>query len=63
MNAIKCLIVDDEPVARQIIESYVAKLQNIELVASCKNVSEAFEVLNSNDRHWDLQVQHVYTYI
>jgi DNA-binding LytR/AlgR family response regulator len=48
MNAIKCLIVDDEPVARQIIESYVAKLQNIELVASCKNVSEAFEVLNSN---------------
>lgn len=48
MNAIKCLIVDDEPVARQIIESYVAKLQNIELVASCKNVSEAFEVLNAD---------------
>lgn len=48
MKAIKCLIVDDELIARQIIESYVVKLHNIELIASCKNVSEAFEVLNSN---------------
>lgn len=49
MSYIKCLIVDDEPVAREIIQSYVKKLQNIDVVKSCKNVTEAFEVLNSDD--------------
>jgi DNA-binding LytR/AlgR family response regulator len=45
---IQCIIVDDEPVARGIIESYLEKIQNIHLVKSCKNVVEAFEVLNTN---------------
>lgn len=45
---IKCLIVDDEPVARGIIESFLEKIQNITLVKSCKNVVEAFEVLNTS---------------
>lgn len=44
---IQCIIVDDEPVARGIIESYVEKIQNIHLVKSCKNVMEAFEVLHT----------------
>lgn len=43
---IKCIIVDDEPVAREIINSFVGKIHNLELVALCKNASEAFEVLN-----------------
>ena len=45
---IQCIIVDDEPVAREIIESFVAKIQNIHLIKSCKNVMEAFEVLHAN---------------
>lgn len=45
---IQCIVVDDEPVARGIIESYLEKVQNIHLVKSCKNVVEAFEVLNTN---------------
>jgi len=37
--------VDDEPMAREIISSFVGKIHNLELVATCKNVSEAFSVL------------------
>lgn len=48
-NKIKCLIVDDEPVARGIIESFVDKIGTIELLKSCKNVFEAFEVVNNNE--------------
>ena len=44
---IRCIVVDDEPVAREIIQSYLEKIQNIELVASCKNVVEALQILNS----------------
>jgi len=46
---IKCLIVDDEPVAREILENYLAKIPQIELVKSCQNVTEAFEILNANN--------------
>tara|TARA_B100001059_G_C17618808_1_gene468404 strand:+ start:17 stop:727 length:711 start_codon:yes stop_codon:yes gene_type:complete len=44
---IRCIVVDDEPVAREIIQSYLEKIQNIELVTSCKNVVEALQILNS----------------
>lgn len=42
---IRCLIVDDEPVAREIIASYVAKLPSLEVVKSCKGVVEALMAL------------------
>ena len=45
---VKCIIVDDEPVARDIISSFVAKIHDLELVVTCKNVSEAFTVLQNN---------------
>ncbi|WP_435416318.1 LytR/AlgR family response regulator transcription factor [Polaribacter aestuariivivens] len=45
MNNINCLIVDDEPVAREILQTYVAKIPNLKLIKSCKNAIEAFEVL------------------
>ena len=38
---IKCLIIDDEPIGRDIIESYVARVDFLELVASCEDVFEA----------------------
>ena len=44
---IQCIIVDDEPIAREIIQSYLEKVQNIELITSCKNVVEALQILNS----------------
>tara|TARA_R110002050_G_scaffold145217_1_gene270723 strand:- start:28 stop:711 length:684 start_codon:yes stop_codon:yes gene_type:complete len=41
MNKLKCVIVDDEPMAREIIASYIDKSPNLELLESCKNASEA----------------------
>ena len=44
MSKINCIIVDDEPMAREILESYLQKTPSIKLVKSCKNVAEAIEV-------------------
>ncbi|MEE9407130.1 MAG: LytTR family DNA-binding domain-containing protein [Polaribacter sp.] len=49
MNIINCIIVDDEPVARKILESFVTKIPNLYLVKSCKNAMEAFEISNSQN--------------
>ncbi len=48
----KCLIVDDEPLAIKVIEAHAAKMPSLEVVATCKNAMEAFEVLRK--RHIDL---------
>ncbi len=42
---IRCLIVDDEPLAIEIIESYLDRLDDMEIVAKCTNALRAFEVL------------------
>ena len=39
----KCIIVDDEPLAREILESYVEKVPFLKLIASCKNAFEALD--------------------
>lgn len=44
---IKCLIVDDEPVARDILSKHLSKIQSVEIVALCKNALEAFNIINS----------------
>lgn len=43
---IQCIIVDDEPVAREILETHLAKIDKIKIVASCKNAIEAFSAIN-----------------
>lgn len=43
---LKCLIVDDEALARKLLSDYVAKLPDLELVASCSNAIEARSELN-----------------
>lgn len=45
MRKIKCLIVDDEPLALDLLESYVKRTPFLELVARCANAFEAMEVL------------------
>ena len=42
---IKCLVVDDEPIGREIVEGYVRETPNLELTASCKNAFEALDIL------------------
>ncbi len=45
MILFKCLIADDEPVARDIIKTYCGHLPYLEVVASCGNALEAKMVL------------------
>lgn len=44
---IDCIIVDDEPLAIEIIESYIERLEGINLVAKCNNALSAFEILQN----------------
>lgn len=44
---IKCLIVDDEPLARSLIRNHVEKLGNFEVMGECCNAVEAFQSLRS----------------
>jgi DNA-binding LytR/AlgR family response regulator len=41
-----CLIVDDEAIAREIIETHLSKINNIRVVASCSNALEAFNYIS-----------------
>jgi len=45
---LRCIIIDDEPLARQLIESHCLQMGNIEIVACCKTALEAFQVLHEN---------------
>ena len=44
---VQCVIIDDEPLAIALIETYIAKFPNLEVVTTCKNAMEGFEVLKS----------------
>ena len=45
-GAIRCLIVEDEPIAQDIIENFIGRLPFLELAAKVGNVFEAYEVLS-----------------
>lgn len=42
---LKCLVVDDEPLAREVILSHISKIDGLELVAECDNALKAFDIL------------------
>jgi DNA-binding LytR/AlgR family response regulator len=44
-RTINCLIVDDEPIAREIIATHLSKLAYVQLVSSCADVAEAANAL------------------
>jgi DNA-binding LytR/AlgR family response regulator len=45
MSVIKCMIVDDEPIARDILRNHIAATPGLELVKSCMSATEAYEGL------------------
>ena len=49
MKKIKCIIVDDEPLAVSLLGSYVEKIPFLELVFSTENPIEALEFIQKND--------------
>ncbi|AXT60228.1 DNA-binding response regulator [Aquimarina sp. AD10] len=46
---IKCIIIDDEPLAIKVIESHLAEFKNIELVNSFGNPLDAIQTIESGD--------------
>ena len=46
--AIKCIIVDDEPLAIEIVESYVRKIEQLELTGTFRNAIQAFAFIQQN---------------
>jgi len=42
---VRCLVVDDEPLAKGLLEKHLQQFPQFHLVASCGNAIEAFEVL------------------
>jgi DNA-binding LytR/AlgR family response regulator len=49
MVKIRCLIVDDEPLARELVENHLSKLDQFEHIASCDNAMAAFNILNTRE--------------
>ena len=47
-SPIRCLIVDDEPLARQIISRYVLQVPTLQLVGECANAIQAFTFLQQH---------------
>jgi two-component system LytT family response regulator len=48
LNKINCLIVEDEPLARNLMVEYVKKVPYLNLVDACPNAMKAMEVLKKN---------------
>ncbi len=49
MKKIRCLVVDDEELARTLLENYISKLPQLELVGKCKNPLEAMSILQEQN--------------
>lgn len=45
---INCLVIDDEILARRLLEDYISKIPEIELVQACKSALEAMPYLDKN---------------
>lgn len=49
MKTIKCIIVDDEPLAISLLENYIREIPFLELVFSSENPIEALEYIQKNE--------------
>jgi two-component system, LytTR family, response regulator len=46
MSKIRVLIIDDEYLAREIIESFLLKMEDVEIIGTCDNGFEGFKLIN-----------------
>ncbi len=46
---IRCLIIDDEPLAQRVIEKYSEDIPTIEILCKCNNAFEAMQALNEKE--------------
>ena len=49
MNTLKCIIVDDEPLAVRLLQSFVEKTPNLELIAAHTDPIEALEAIKKGE--------------
>ncbi len=45
----KCIIIDDEPLAIEVIENHLAKFEDFDIVAKCNNAITAFEIIHKKN--------------
>ncbi|HUZ61297.1 MAG TPA: LytTR family DNA-binding domain-containing protein [Hanamia sp.] len=48
MPAIKCIIIDDEPIGLEIMENFAKEINFLKVVAVCEDAFEALEILEGN---------------
>jgi DNA-binding LytR/AlgR family response regulator len=59
---IKCLIVDDEPPAQEILKKHIARVESLELAGNCSNAVDALSFLQNNPVDLiflDIQMPHI----
>ena len=49
MQLIRCLLLDDEPLARQVLRTYAERLPFLQVVGECSNALEAYEFLRQQE--------------
>ena len=49
MTKTKCIVVDDEPLAIEVLKSHIQKVDSLELVTTCSDAIEAFGILSKNE--------------
>lgn len=49
MNTIKCIVIDDEELARALLKSYIDKVDFLELIADFENPIDAIQLLKGSD--------------
>jgi len=46
---IKCMVVDDEPLAREVISRFIARVPSLQLIAECENAIQAMTVVQQQE--------------
>ena len=46
---LKCIIIDDEPIARKVLQEFVEEIDYLELAGQAENPLKAMPLLNDND--------------
>jgi DNA-binding LytR/AlgR family response regulator len=49
IKKIRCLIVDDEPLAREVINRFITRVPSLELIAECDNALQALTVVQQQE--------------
>ena len=48
---IRCMIIEDEPLAQNVLKKYIEDVNSLDLVAICSNALEAQQIVQSKDIH------------